>query len=278
MALEEEIEYEKGGGGDEYRQAKHKKHIILVVDDNADLRAYIRGALEPHFTIKEAANGREGIDRAGEIMPDLVISDVVMPETDGYELCARLKTDLKTSHIPVILLTARASETSMVQGLETGADDYITKPFNTGLLAIRVRNLIRLRRQLQQKIRQDMMLRPDEVPVSSIDTKFINEIKAIIEKNLSDPEFNVEQMAKKLYMSPKTLRRKVEALTGATTNGLIRSYRLTRALQLLKANFGNVTEVAFAVGFSSTAYFTKCFKEKFNQLPHTYQDPEANTE
>ncbi|MCP5050982.1 MAG: hybrid sensor histidine kinase/response regulator, partial [bacterium] len=151
---QEEMEYEESGDrGDE--PAKKEKPIILVVDDNVDMRRYIRSAIEPYFNIKEAANGKEGIAKAGEIIPDLVISDIMMPEVDGYELCAHLKKDIKTSHIPVILLTAKASEKSMAEGLETGADDYITKPFNTDLLVIRIKNLVRLRRQLQQKIQQD---------------------------------------------------------------------------------------------------------------------------
>jgi len=249
-----------------------KKEIILVADDDEDMRYYIRIALEPYFNVVEVENGKEGMDKAVEIIPDLVVSDVMMPELDGFELCARLKKDIKTCHIPVILLTAKASEKSMAGELETGADDYITKPFNIDLLVIRVKNLLRLHRQLQQKIHQDIMLQSGEAVVSSIDTEFIKEIKTIIEKNLSDPEFNLEQMAKELFMSPKTLGRKVEALTGESPNRLIRSYRLARAVQLLKANFGSVTEVAFAVGFSSTAYFTKCFKEKFHRLPYTFQE------
>jgi signal transduction histidine kinase/ligand-binding sensor domain-containing protein/CheY-like chemotaxis protein len=257
-------------GIDEEQQ--DEKNIILVVDDNADVRTYIRGALEPIFNVTEAANGKEGIQKAQQIIPDLVISDIMMPEIDGYQLCVRLKKDIETSHIPIILLTAKASEDSMAEGLETGADDYITKPFNIDLLVIRVKNLIRLRRQLQQKIQRDIMLQSEEVSVSSIDNEFIKELQAIIEKNLSDPDFNVEQLGANLYMSPTSLRRKVEALTGESPIRLLRSYRLSRAAQLLKANFGNVTEVAFAVGFSSTAYFTKCFKEKYNQLPHNFKN------
>jgi signal transduction histidine kinase/ligand-binding sensor domain-containing protein/DNA-binding response OmpR family regulator len=247
-----------------------EKDTILVVEDNADVRAYIRGALEPQFNIEEAANGKEGIDRAGDIIPDLVISDIMMPELDGYEMCARLKKDIKTSHIPVILLTAKASENSIVRGLETGADDYITKPFNANLLVIRVKNLVRLRRQLQRKIQDEMMLQPGEISVSSIDTEFIKEIQASIEENLSGPEFSVEQLAKRLYMSKSSLYKKVEALTGESPQLFIRSYRLKRAAQLLKAKAGNVTEVAFEVGFSSTSYFAKCFKEKFHRLPSDY--------
>jgi DNA-binding response OmpR family regulator len=240
------------------------------VEDNADVRTYIRGALEPRFNIEEATSGKEGMDKAKDIIPDLVISDIMMPELDGYELCARLKKDIKTSHIPVILLTAKACETSIARGLETGADDYITKPFNAKLLIIRVKNLIRLRRQLLRKIQDEMMLQPGEISISSIDKKFIKEIKTIIEENLSDPEFSVEQMAKKLYMSSSSLYKKIEAITGQSPQLFIRSYRLKRAAQLLKAKAGNVTEVAFDVGFSSTSYFTKCFKEKFHRLPSEY--------
>ena len=138
-----------------------EKEIILVVEDSRDVRKYIRGPLENLYTVVEAVNGREGIEKAKEIIPDLIISDIMMPEADGYELCSVLKQDVITSHIPVILLTAKASEENIVQGLETGADDYITKPFNTKILMVRIRNLIELRRQLQQKMKRQMMLQPD---------------------------------------------------------------------------------------------------------------------
>jgi ligand-binding sensor domain-containing protein/signal transduction histidine kinase/DNA-binding response OmpR family regulator len=256
--------------GQESNKQEQDKPVILVVDDNADVRAYIRGALESRFNIEEAANGQEGIDKAGGIMPDLVISDIMMPGPDGFELCACLKKDIKTSHIPIVLLTAKASETSIVQGLETGADDYIVKPFNAHILVSRVTNLIRLRRQLQEKIQAEMVLQPGEISVSSLDEKFIKEMQAKIEENLSDPEFSVEQLANGLYMSKSSLYRKVEALTGESPQFFIRSYRLKRAAQLLRAKAGNVTEVAFNVGFSNTSYFSKCFKEKFHRLPSDY--------
>ncbi len=253
------------------QSVKRDKPLILVVDDNADVRVYIRSALESQFTITEAVDGRDGLDRAVEVMPDLVISDVMMPEMDGYELCSRLKKDLNTSHIPVILLTARASETSIVQGLESWADDYVTKPFNAKILVSRVKNLIRQRRRLQEKLQADTLAMPGEISVSSVDRNFLEELQAIIEKNLSEPDFSVEELANKLYMSNSSLYRKIEALTGQSTQKYIRSYRLNRGAQLLKANFGNVTEVAFAVGFNSAPYFTKCFKEKFNKRPSDFQ-------
>ena len=253
-----------------------EKEIILVVEDSRDVRKYIRGPLEKLYTVIEAVNGKEGIEKAREIIPDLIISDIMMPGADGYELCSVLKQDVLTCHIPIVLLTAKASEENVVQGLETGADDYITKPFNTKILMARIRNLIDLRRQLQQKMKRQMMLQPAEISVSSIDEEFIKELQGAIEKNLSDPEFTVEELGKKLYMSRASLYRKIQALTGESPNHFIRNYRLKRAAQLLKENFGNVTEVAFEVGFSSSAYFTKCFKEQFQQLPSSFQASEVS--
>jgi signal transduction histidine kinase/AraC-like DNA-binding protein len=251
------------------------KDIILVVEDSRDVRQYIREPLQPHYTVVEAVDGLEGMEKAKEIVPDLIISDIMMPKADGYELCRVLKKDVVTSHIPIILLTAKASEENIVQGLETGADDYITKPFNTKILMVRIKNLIDLRQQLQHKMKRQMMLQPAEISVSSIDEEFIKELQGTIEKNLADPDFSVEELGKKLYMSRASLYRKLQALTGESPNHFIRNYRLKRAAQLLKENFGNVTEVAFEVGFSSSAYFTKCFKEQFQQLPSSYQASEA---
>ncbi|UCH95422.1 MAG: response regulator [Candidatus Aminicenantes bacterium] len=254
-----------------------ERSIILIVEDNVEVREYIKGALEPLYKVAEAADGREGIQLAKDIIPDLIISDIMMPEVDGYELCKTLKKDIETSHIPIILLTAKASEESMARGLETGADDYITKPFNTKLLCLRIKNLVDLRRQLQLKIQRQKQLLPAEIPVSSLDEKFLKEFQELIEKNLSDPEFTAEKLSKKLYMGRATLYRKIQALTGEPPRQFIQSYRLERAAQLLKANFGNITEVAFEVGFSSSAHFTKCFKEKFHQLPSTYQAAHAGS-
>lgn len=246
------------------------QNIVLVVEDNADLRYYIRSSLEPDYTVIEAKDGREGIERAAAVIPDLIISDIMMPEVDGYELCRAVKSDISTSHIPVILLTARASEESIVEGLETGADDYVTKPFNTRVLRARIANLIELRRQLQLSLSREMSFQPSMVKVSNIDREFLDDLQSVLEKNLSDPDFNVEELSRRLYMSRTTVYRKIQALSGESPTDFIRYYRLKRAAQLLKSNFGSITEVAFEVGFNSRAYFTKCFKEKFHQLPSEY--------
>jgi len=250
---------------------KSSKNIILIVEDNIDFREFIRGALETLYMVIEAENGREGIYKAQEIIPDLIICDIMMPGPDGYELCREIKNNIKTSHIPIILLTAKASEKSIIRGLERGADDYITKPFNSRILLARIKNLIDLRCQLQLTRRQQIAIQPINIPISSMDEIFFKELQEMIEKNLSDSKFNVEQLAKKLFMSRPTLYRKIIALTGESPNQFIRSYRLKRAAQLLKANFGNVTEVALEVGFTNIGYFSQCFKEKFHLSPSVYQ-------
>jgi CheY-like chemotaxis protein/AraC-like DNA-binding protein len=255
-----------------------EKNIILIVEDEAEVRQYIRSSLEPSYTVIEAGDGNEGIEKAKGAIPDLILSDIMMPGVDGYELCRTIKKDINTSHIPVILLTAKASEESIVQGLGIGADDYITKPFNTKMLLNRIKNLIDLRRQLQLKIQRKNMLLPSEISVSSPDEQFLKEFQDIIEKNLSDPQFNVDALSKKLYMGRSTLFRKVQALTGETPNQFILSYRLERGAQLLRKKFGNVTEVAFEVGFSSTPYFSKLFKEKFHQTPSEFQASQVSSD
>jgi signal transduction histidine kinase/DNA-binding response OmpR family regulator len=250
----------------------YEKNIILIVEDSADVRAYIRRSLEPLYDVADAKGGQEGIQIAQEIIPDLIISDIMMPGIDGYELCRMLKNDRKTSHIPIILLTAKASDENILEGLEVGADDYITKPFNTRILCARIKNLIDLRCQLQQKIQQEMPLQPAKMSVSKIDKEFLKDLQKVIRKNISNPEFNVEKLCRELYMSRATLYRKIQALSGESPTEFIRSYRLKRGAILLKKKFGTVLEVAIEVGFSSANYFTKCFKEKFHRLPSNFKE------
>ncbi len=253
------------------------KDIILVVEDSPDMRQYIKGALEPLYRVAEATDGREGIEKAGEFIPDLIISDIMMPEKDGYELCRALKNQRETSHIPIILLTAKAAEENIIEGLETGADDYITKPFNTKILCARIKNLIDLRRHFQETIHREMTMKPVQKSVSQIDKEFVRDLQEVIKKNISDPEFNVEDLCKRLYMGRTTLYRKILALTGEPPTEFIRSYRLKRGAELLKKGMSSVLEVALEVGFSSANYFSKCFKKKFHQLPSSFQASEAKS-
>ena len=272
--LELEMEHREPDSADSPpgKEDKQEQEIVLVVEDSPDMRLYIRNALEPFYRVIEAENGCKGFEAAKEIIPDIIISDIIMPEMDGYRLCRELKQDLNTSHIPVVLLTAKAEESSIIEGLETGADDYITKPFSTKILVARIKNLIKLRRQLQEKIQRQFSMLPDEIPVSSIDQTFIKELEKLIESNLSNTRFGLDDLSENLRLSKATLYRKLCALTGESPKQFVQSFRLNRALQLLKANFGNVTDVAYEVGFSSSAYFTKCFKDKFHCLPSSFQD------
>jgi signal transduction histidine kinase/DNA-binding NarL/FixJ family response regulator len=249
---------------------ERKKHVILMVEDSADMRVYIRGALESLYTIVEAIDGEQGRQKAGEIVPDLIISDVMMPGMDGFDLCRQLKNDRITSHIPIILLTAKSGEENILVGLETGADDYIIKPFSTRILCARIKNLIDLRRHLQETLNREMTFQPAKINISPIDKEFLNELLAVINENISDPDFNVEQLGKKLYMSHSNLYRKIEAISGLSPTEFIRTYRLKRGAELLKNNFGTVLEVALEVGFSSANYFSKCFKKIFHQIPSEY--------
>jgi signal transduction histidine kinase/DNA-binding response OmpR family regulator len=255
-----------------------KPPIILVVDDSPDMRTYIHEALVQDYTVMEAADGKEGIRLAEEYIPDIIVSDVAMPGADGFELCRTVKNDVATSHIPIILLTVKASADSMIKGLETGADDYITKPFNPGILKARIKNLLELRRHWQLTVNREMSRKPVKMNVSAIDREFINDLEKVLEKNLSNPDFNVEALCKKLYMSRPTVYRKIQALSGVSPTGYIRFYRLKRAAQLLESSFGSVTEVAFEVGFSSRTYFSKCFKEQFLQLPSAFHPSGSDTD
>jgi AraC-like DNA-binding protein len=194
----------------------------------------------------------------------------MMPGIDGYEVCKQLKTDEITSHIPVILLTAKASLDSKIEGLETGADDYITKPFSEEELKLRIKNLIATREKLREKFAGQLNLNPRELSVTSADVKFLNRVKEVVEKNLINPDFNVEDFSGEVGMSRMTLHRKLKAVTGLSAKELIQEMRLRRAAQLLEKNIGTIAEVAYEVGFKEPSYFTKCFQKRFNVLPSEY--------
>jgi len=244
--------------------------IILVVEDHAEMRRYVRNELEPVYRVLEAADGDEGWQTALETIPDLVISDVMMPKMNGYELCSRLKTDERTSHIPVILLTAKAAQLDKLAGLETGADDYLGKPFDRQELVARVKNLIALRRKLRESFRRQVVLQPREVAVTTADEAFLQRALAVMEEQVANEEFTAEDFQRAVGMSKTQLHRKLKALVNQAPREFMRSFRLQRAAQLLKQGAGNVTEIAYMVGFSSQPYFTKCFHEEFGMTPKEY--------
>lgn len=247
------------------------KTLILIVEDNPDLREMIKENLAAEYSIIEAENGSEGLIIAEQHIPDLIISDIMMPEMDGYELSAKIKKSEKTNHIPVILLTAKADTKDKLEGLETGADDYLIKPFNSDELKIRVKNLIKIRKQMREKFQAQMLIKPSKVVVPSSQKIFIDKLTSLIEKNISNENFSVEILSEEIGLSRAQLHRKVKAITNQSPSEFIRNFRLQRAAELLKQNAGNIAEIAYQVGFSSQAYFTKSFQEIYGRTPLDYK-------
>jgi len=243
------------------------KDLVLIVEDNADLRSYLREHLEERCQVVEAADGEEGLAKALELVPDLVITDVMMPKLDGYGLSKKLRSDEKTSHIPIIMLTARAEEADKIAGLEIGVDDYLTKPFSPNELRVRVRNLIEQRQRLRERFSQTTLIKPSEVTVASMDQKFLERLKEIVEANMEEEDFTVKELSTKAGMSDRQLERKLKALIDQTPNQFIRSMRLQRAKQLLEQNAGTVSEIAYMVGFNNIPYFSKAFRDAFGKPP-----------
>lgn len=245
---------------------------LLVVEDNDEVRAYIKSIFEGTYIILQASEGKEALDIALEEMPDLVISDVMMPVMDGITLCTQLKTNVKTSHIPVVLLTARTSLIFKVEGLETGADDYITKPFNPKVLQLKVRNLMRMRELMRKMFRDNEVLsiEPKRVTLTSADESFVQQALDSIEKNMSNPDYAVDDLGRDVGMSRTQLYRKLKALTGQSANEFIRVIRLKRAAQLLEQNQLTIAEVTYEVGFTDLKYFRECFKKLFGVTPSEF--------
>ena len=252
------------------KDVKKEDKIILVIDDNKEVRLNIEQYLSVYFTVKTAENGRIGIKNALEILPDIIISDVMMPESDGFEVCSTLKTDIRTSHIPIILLTARNSDISKVTGINMGADDYLTKPFSSRVLIARIKNLILQRQRLRERFSQEFILQPSNIVISGNEEKFLSNVIAIIEKNMENTDFSVADLSKDAAMSQRQFYRKLETLTGQPPVLFIRSIRLKRAAQFLIQSDLNINEISIAVGFSDTAYFTKIFREQFGITPKQY--------
>ncbi len=247
---------------------KTDKTIVLIVEDNKDVRKYVKEILAQDYCVEEAMNGEQGVRKAETIIPDLIISDIMMPKMDGNQLTRILKNEEKTCHIPIILLTARGEQESRIEGLETGADDYLTKPFDTDELKVRIKNLIENRRKLQDKFRKDGLVPLKEVKhFGKLDQNFIDKINNTIQKHLSEEEFSIEDLGNEVSMSRSQVHRKLTALTGKSPSLYMRSIRLAKAKEMILDQTGNISEIAYSVGFSSPAYFTRCFKEEFGIPP-----------
>lgn len=247
-----------------------KKKSLLLIEDNDDFRFYLRDNLKFLYTIHEASNGADGWSLVLSVQPDLVVSDIMMPEMSGIELCAKIKSDERVSHIPVILLTARSSEEQRIEGFKTGADDYITKPFNFEILEARIDNLLRQREKFQRTFRKTLDVKSSELQITPLDVKFIDKAVKVVEANISSPDFSIEDLGMELGISRAYVFKKILALTGKTPLEFIRTLRLQHAAQLLGKSQLSVREVAYKVGFNNPKYFAKYFKEQYQVLPSEY--------
>jgi signal transduction histidine kinase/DNA-binding response OmpR family regulator/ligand-binding sensor domain-containing protein len=267
----------------EIKTSKKGKNKILVVEDNAEMRKYIRQELEKEYEIQEAVDGVEALNVAMNFYPDLIISDIMMPQMDGIEFCRRIKTDERTSHIAVILLTARSSQEYKIEGLETGADDYIVKPFYSSELLLRIRNILESRKKFREKFGQTLKIEPSTIEITSVDQKFMKRAIEIIEEHMDDSEFSVEIFSKLVGMSRVSLYNKLKSLSNLSVQEFIFAIRLKRAAQLLKESGMTITEIAYSVGFKDPSHFSKLFKKQFGVSPKVFvheknQNPEPPIE
>ena len=247
-----------------------KNPILLIVEDNRDIRMHLSENFSLDFNIHEAIDGVAGLKKATELIPDLIITDLMMPGMDGIELCEKLKNDVRTSHIPIIMLTAKVTMEDKISGLETGADDYISKPFNMIELKTRVNNLIEQRKNLRERFSREITLEPMDISITSMDEKFLKQAIEIVEEHITEEKFDQAEFREAMNMSKSTLFRKLQALTGQAPTEFIRTIRLKRAASLLKQNFGNVTQVSLEVGFNNLSYFNRTFKKLFGVSPVEY--------
>lgn len=260
-----------------YENSEHKpshsykeKPLLLVVDDNEEVRNFIVKTVGVFYWVKEANNGEQALLMATEEIPDLIISDVMMPIMDGFELCRMLKTDERTRHIPVILLTARSGEIHELDGLKTGADIYLTKPFSVQKLLLNIENLLALHENMRKRFSQQLILEPTNVTIESTDQEFLEKVLKLIDSNINNSAFNVNQFAAEIGMSTPVFYKKIKALTGLTVNNFVKSIRLKRAAQLLEQHAGTVYEIAYMVGFSDPKYFSREFRKQFGKIPSEY--------
>ncbi|QIP16077.1 response regulator [Spirosoma aureum] len=252
-------------------QALAPENVLLIIDDNADIRTYIRHIFEADFQVIEAEDGQDGLEKATAVTPTIVICDLMMPRLDGFGFCRILKSQEATSHIPVVMLTAKATLEDRLEGFELGADDYLTKPFNADEIRVRVRNLLDKQERLRHYFSHNLILsKTPPIPIRSQEETFLQKVREIIDRHLDDSSFGVDQLSQHMHLSSSQLLRKLKALTSLTTVEFLRQYRLERAAVLLAERSGTVSDVAYQVGFESLPYFTKVFQEQFGVLPSEY--------
>ncbi|MEL7145492.1 MAG: ATP-binding protein, partial [Bacteroidota bacterium] len=244
------------------------QHTVLIIEDNAEMSTYIGDQLSDSYCILQAVDGQQGLNLAFEAIPDLIISDLMMPKVNGLSVCEQLKADERTSHIPVILLTAKATQADRVIGLDAGADDYQSKPFDREELKLKIRNLINLQQRIQVRIKSQSLIQLEADPdLTSVDKTFLKKVNELIIEQLGDDGFGVNQLSEMMGLSRSQLHRKLKAISGFSANELIRNIRLEKAMEQLSNQMGSISEVAYQTGFSSPAYFATCFREKYGYAP-----------
>jgi len=251
-------------------ESVQEKEIVLIVEDHKEVRAFIRDQLENDYQVKEAENGKTGMIAALKIIPDLIVTDLMMPKVNGFQFCNEVRNDARTSHIPIIMLTAKAGFDDKMEALETGIDDYIIKPFHPQELKLRVRNLINQRKLLRSRFKIATVIKPSEVTMVSVDQQFLEKTIHTIEKNIDNQNFSVESLAEAVNMSVSQLNRKLNALIEQPAGQLMRSLRLQRAADLLKKNAGSIAEICYQLDFNDPAYFSRAFKKQFGCSPSAF--------
>ena len=243
------------------------KYTLLVVEDNVELRDYLKNEIGNDYKVLTAENGKKGLEIAKESLPDIIVTDVIMPGMDGFEFCKKIKTDISTSHIPLLMLTAKAKIDDRMEGIELGADAYMVKPFDMRLLRLRLSQLITSRQLIFNKYFSLITDIPTNINTTSLDKEFIEKVLNYINDNIGNPDLNVELLAAQLNLSRSQFYRKIKALTNQTANEFLRNIRLQKAKQIIEKGNTNISEVCYKVGFSSPSYFSKCFKSYFGLLP-----------
>ena len=253
------------------------QQLARIVDDNQDMLSFVSSCMKENYEVHTATDGAAALDLLQSEQIDLIISDVMMPGIDGFELCRRVKSDINLSHIPVILLTARTTDISRIEGLQLGADDYLTKPFNIEVLRLRVKKFIDWERNTHQLFRQKMNIEPSEITITPLDEQFIKKSIALVEENISNSDFSVETLAAEVAMSRSTLYKKLMAITGQGPAEFIRTIRIKRGRALLETSQMQITEIAYAVGFTTVKSFTMNFKAEYGMTPSEFRLGEASS-
>lgn len=253
-------------------QNSQKLPQLLIVDDNVEIRHYLQNTLQENYHITLAANGQEGIEKATQNIPDIIISDIMMPTMDGFEMVQLLKENELTAHVPILFITAKTDDDSKLRGLAQGADQYITKPFNNKIVKASLQNILSTRKKLQDRFSQEVILRPKEIAVNSAEERFLEKLQKVFDENITNPEFNTTRFSELMDISRMQLHRKIEGLTGRSTSEFIRLQRIKLAASLLKENDITISEVAYSVGFNDPSYFAKCFKIEMGISPTKYSN------